>query len=77
MSHPCTGREGPPERHPSPRRANSYGIDAQAVGVGDGEGVVFVGDDEHVGHGVHPEGVVVGPVHRADVQRERRQVALG
>lgn len=61
----------------SPHRTlNAYRVDAQAVGVGDGEGVVFVGDDEHVWHRVHPEGVVVGPVHGADVQRERCQVAL-
>lgn len=54
----------------------SYRVYAEAVGVGDGEGVVFVCDEQHVWHGVDPQGVVVGPVHGADVQRQRRQVRL-
>lgn len=55
----------------------SYRVDAEAVGAGDSEGVVFVSDDEQVWHGINPQGVIVGPEHGADVQRQWGQVPLG
>lgn len=55
----------------------SYRIDAEAVGAADGERVVLVREDDDVRHGVDPQGVVVGPENRADVEREGSEVALG
>lgn len=54
-----------------------YRVETQAVGAGDGERVVLVCEHDDVGHRVDPQGVVVGPENRTDVERKRSQVALG
>lgn len=54
----------------------TYGVDAQTVSVGDVEGVILVRKDYHVRQRIHPQGVVVRPVHWADVQGQGCQVTL-
>ena len=61
----------------SPKSGFPYRVDAEAVSVGDAEGVVLVCKDDDVRHRVDPHGVVVGPEHGAHVQGQGRQVTLG
>lgn len=54
----------------------SYRVEAEAVCIGDAEGIVFVCEDDDIRDGVDTQCVVVGPEHRTDVHRQRSQVAL-
>lgn len=52
-----------------PGLAHSYRVYAEASSVGHSERIVFVCNDEQIRHRVHSQGVIIGPVHWADVKR--------
>lgn len=49
---------------------------AEALGVGHGERIVLVCNDQQIGHWVHSQSVVICPVDGGHVKRERSQMSL-
>lgn len=64
------------QTYPLDRPQHPYRVYAEALSVGHGEWIVLVCNDQQVGHRVHSQSVVICPVDRGHVKRERSQMSL-